>query len=93
MNYRYLERHVTHLDETLHVNVRIGGAVEGRLVDLFADFSDCTLSLVLWEGPTQSLPWSDLGDLSYMTERQRADAVEDLALKYWAKTPPGEGGQ
>jgi hypothetical protein len=93
MTYRYLERHVTHLDDALHVNVRIGGAAEGRLVDLFADFSDCTMSLVQREGPIQSVPWSDLGDLSYMTERQRADAVEDLALQYWAETPPGEGGQ
>jgi hypothetical protein len=89
MNYRYLERHVTHIGDALHVNVRIGGAAEGRLVDLFADFGDCTLSLVRWNGPTQLLPWSDIGDLDGKTERQQADAVEDLALKYWAETPPG----
>jgi hypothetical protein len=89
MDYRYLERHVTHLDDALHVNVRIGGAAEGKLVDLFADFSDRTMSLVQWEGPIQSVPWSALGDLDGKTERQLADAVEDLALKYWAETQPG----
>jgi hypothetical protein len=91
MDYRYLERHMTHLDDALHVNVRIGGAAEGRLVDLFADFGDRTMSLVQWEGPIQSVPWSDLGDLDGKAERQLADAVEDLALKYWADYRQGEG--
>jgi hypothetical protein len=92
MTYRYLERHVTHTDDDM-ISVRIGVTSEGNLVDLCADFGDCTLILVPREGPTQLLPWSDLGDLDGKTERQLADAVEDLALQYWAETPPGEGGR
>jgi hypothetical protein len=95
MSYRYIKRHVTHFGEfpKMAVNVRIGAADSGNLIDLYADYEHSSLWFQRWNCSPKWLPWSDLGDLSYKTERQRADAVEDLALKYWAETPPGEGGR